>query len=67
VGISRSILLEFPDLIVTIRLSVDLSIRITYHRVTEKLWQSSFYTKSANYVFSQRIRVDVAERTDTPL
>ncbi|KAJ7876445.1 hypothetical protein B0H14DRAFT_2568160 [Mycena olivaceomarginata] len=45
-------------------LGVDPSIRITYHRVTKKLSQSGFYTQSANYVFSQRITVDVAERTD---
>ncbi|KAJ7727704.1 hypothetical protein B0H14DRAFT_3518778 [Mycena olivaceomarginata] len=44
--------------------AVDPSIRITYHRVAKKLSQSGFYTKSANYVFSQRIIVDVAERTD---
>ncbi|KAJ7876465.1 hypothetical protein B0H14DRAFT_3130404 [Mycena olivaceomarginata] len=31
------------------------SIRIIYHRVTNKLSQSGFYAKSANYVFSQRI------------
>jgi hypothetical protein len=55
---------DFPELIATIRLGVDPSIRITYHRVTKKLSQSGFYAKSANYVFSQRITVDVAERTD---
>ncbi|KAJ7757301.1 hypothetical protein B0H14DRAFT_2634927 [Mycena olivaceomarginata] len=45
-------------------LSVSRSLRITYYRVTKKLSQSGFYAKSANYVFSQRIIVDVVERTD---
>jgi hypothetical protein len=54
---ARSILLEFPELIVMICFSVEPSIRITYHRVTKRFSQSGFYPKSADYVFSQGITI----------
>jgi hypothetical protein len=38
-------------------LSVDPSIRITYHPIIKNLSKSGFYTKNANHVFSQRITV----------
>jgi hypothetical protein len=39
------------------RLSVDPSIRKTHRPITKHRSESGFYTKSANYVFSQRITI----------
>jgi hypothetical protein len=41
----------------TSRLSVDPSIRKTHRPITKNRSESGFYTKSANYVFSQRITI----------
>jgi hypothetical protein len=37
--------------------SLDPSIRITYHPLSKKIYQSGFYQKTSNHIFSQRITV----------